>query len=365
VRRILFGVLLWMGVGLRAFAADAPAAASTTAPTTAPPTTAPIEVALPEAAATAEEQPRDKPDFTAKLVFDNALGSGVLDSHAYAQNPAYTINIYGTASYNFAVDGHKLKASAREIFTFYPRLDNTAGSSRRVDWSDLWLTISDSKIYEEPHTHIKLGASLRGIVPLSYTSRYATLITAIAPGISLSKSVYRLDLSAGFAVQKNFFRSTSVQTPCTGEVPITLNDGTTVPGFNGTPCRPGDPSAPTPTATAMNADFSLIPSASGTYHFTDKLSLSLSFYYFDSFLYPVPVDGFSSQYASSNGRTDAVWGITSLDYSLDEHWGLSLGVWNNSSPRGPNAQSYNFPFADFTSLATNSFIFFFDISATI
>jgi hypothetical protein len=366
VRSTLITLSLWMGIGLRAMAADS-------VPSTPPTQVALSEVELPEVAASVEEPPRDKPSFSAKITLDNALGSGVLESNAYSQNPSYTVNLFFNPSYDFSIGGHKLKAAAWEGLFLYPRLDNNAGVSRRVDWSDLRLTLSDSKLYEEPHTHIKLGASLRGTIPVSYTSRFASLITALTFGVNLSKSFYRLDLTAGFAVQKNFFRYTSIQVPCTDPVPIQLPSGGTVLGFPDGICRTGDPSAPVTSATALNANFTLIPSVSGTYHFTDKLSLGVSLTYLDSFLYQVPVDGFSSgavdsngnQIAQSQGRVDAIYAITSLDYSIDQHWGLSLGVLNNTAPRSPNAQGYNFPIADVTSLATNSFVFFFDVNASI
>jgi hypothetical protein len=367
VRRTLIALSLWMGFGLKALAIDSSTAAVADAHANA-------SVTLPEVAASVEELPRDKPSFSAKITLDNALGSGVLESNTYSQNPSYTINVYANPSYDFSIGGHKLKASAWEGLFMYPRLDNNAGTNRRVDWSDLRLILSDSKIYEEPHSHIKLGANLRGVVPLSYTSRYASMITALTLGVNLSKSFYRLDLAAGFGFQKNFFRYTSVYAPCPpGTTPITTNSGATVDGFTGPICRTGDSSAPVTAATAMNTNFTLIPSVSGTYHFTGNLSLSLSITYLDSFLYPVPVDGFSStavdsngnQIAQSQGRVDAFYSITSLDYSLDDHWGLSLGILNNTSPRSPDAQGYNFPIADVTSLATNSFVFFFDITASI
>jgi hypothetical protein len=350
---------LWTGLSFRALAVPPDRDAT------------PIEVSLPETAAEAEELPRDKPDFSAKITFDNAVGSGILVSNDYLRNPSYSLNLYLLPSYNFGLGGHKLSFGAREVLSYAVVLDKTSPTDRRADWSDLWLTLSDSKVYEEPHSHIKLGASLRGIVPLSYASRFASMITGVAASTSLSKSFYRLDLSAGIGIQKNFFRYTSIQIPCSGPSPIVLSSGETVQGYNSGICRPGDPSAPT-TATALNADYSIFPSASGTYHFTDRLSFTLRFIYYDSFLYPSgsgfstgAVDSNGKPIAQSNGRADTIWGITDLDYILDEHFTLSLGIWNSTNPRTPNNQGYYFPFADVTSLASNSFIFFFDIGASI
>ena len=63
--------------------------------------------------------------------------------------------------------------------------------------------------------------------------------------VNVSKSFYRLDLSGGFAFQKNFFRSTVAGVPCTPPTPTTLNSGAVVDAYTQGICRDGDPTAPT------------------------------------------------------------------------------------------------------------------------
>ncbi len=63
-------------------------------------------------------------------------------------------------------------------------------------------------LFRERNTGIVMAFSLSGRIPISIRSRYTTLITSLAPGISLSKSFFlgRLSLGYSFGANFNFFQ---------------------------------------------------------------------------------------------------------------------------------------------------------------
>src|SRR5581483_10420301 len=228
-------------------------------------------------------------------------------------------------------------------------------------------------------TKIAIGAYVRGSIPISYQSQFQGLITQLAGGVNLKKNVYNFNLQIGLAASKNFNRMTTAAFPCSSSAigPLTLVPGEApdvsqadvLEGFQNGICRPGDTTTKT---SLVNTDWALIPNGSVAYNFTDKLQLSVAFYYLSSFQYPVPVDQFSPQGTTTSGqavvsgqqRSDSLWGITSLSYAIDPHWGLSLALWNVALPKTANGSTFRFPLLDTYALNSNDWNLFFDVSAT-
>ena len=349
---------------------DGVAAEASVAPETEP--------VLPETAADSEDSPGEKPGLGGNFIFDNTVGNGTFISNPYANNPAWTTNLYLRPDYSFKLFGQNLKIQAWENFTYYTMLDKNAPDNRQVDWSDLRLTISDSKIYEEPHTHIKIGGMIRGVAPLSYQSRFDSMVTSLWAGVTVSKSLFGIDLMGGVLGAKNFFRFTTAQFPCSagGQEPVAVAPGDTPTGgflnsFSNGICRQGDTAAANGTAITDNVSWDLVPWLSAQYNFNEKWNLSLTVYYFDQFGYPMPVgqntsqttDSNGNQVAQAGGRTDSLWTIASLQYNITDHWALAAGLWDVSLPLTPDNRGMNPVFYDYLGPNQNDTTIYFDLIA--
>lgn len=343
------------------------------------------EPILPPTADDDQKPPAEKPGFGGTFTFDNSVPSGTfIFNNAYTFNPAVTTNLYLRPSYTFKAWAQTLRAEVWQNFYVNDILDKNTPDTRRFDWSDMRLSIYDDKVYEEPHTKIAIGAFIRGSIPISYESQYETKITSLSAGVTLKKNIYRFNIQLGLQALKNFNRFTSAQFPCSASAvsPVGLGPGgapdisstAVINGFQNGICRTGDPST---VVSFVNVDWALVPNGSIAYNFSDKLQLSLALYYFDEFAYPVPVDQYSTQIKDSNGnpvaagqgRADGIWGITELSYNLDQHWGLSLGLWNAALPAGvppktADNKNFRFPFLDTYSLNSNDWNLFLDITAS-
>jgi hypothetical protein len=362
-----------LGMTLRGAAITAPT--DETAGTSATPQVATTTV--PDSAADSEKSPAPKPGLGGSFTLDNSVQGGAWYANPYLNNPAWTTNLIMKPEYAFKIGDQNLKFQLWETFSFTMWQDKETSTTQRFNWSDLRLTFVDTKIYEEPNTHIKLGGFIRGSIPLSQASQFATLYTALSTGISIKKSMYGFDFGLGVQITKNFNKYTSVQYSCADSVnePVGI-DGSGVPilGFENGICRPGDT---TSAIQAVNISWSWAPNGTVAYHFTDKLSLSLSLYYLSGYNYPVQSSTYSAQTLDSNGNlaaqsqghTDGFWGITDLSYAITDHWALDLGVWNGAGggfgapaetqsgaiPKNPFLDTYNL----------NNFSMFFDITASL
>jgi len=332
---------------------------------------------VPDSAADAEKSPGPKPGLGGSLTFDNSVSGGAFYANPYVNNPAWTTNLYIRPDYSFKLGDQNMKFQLWETLSFVMWQDKETNTTQRFNWSDLRLTFSDAKIYEEPNTHIKLGGFVRGSIPLSQASQFATLYTQISTGINIKKSMYGFDFSLGLQIAKNFNKYTSVQYSCADSVnqPIGIDSaGNPILGFENGICRPGDT---TSMVQGVNVSWSWAPSGTVAYHFTDKLSLSMTLYYFSAYKYPVSGTTYNTQITDSNGNPvaqtdghgDGFWGITDLSYALTDHWSFDIGVWNGAgSAYGapPETQSGSIPrnpFLDTYNL--NDFAMFFDITASL
>src|SRR5262249_20845151 len=159
---------------------------------------------------------------------------------------------------------------------------------------------------------------------LSQASQFATLYTQLSTGVGLKKSMYGFDFGIGVQIAKNFNKYTSVQYSCADSVqePVGI-DGFNNPivGFENGICRPRDT---TSMVEGVNVSWSWSGNGTIAYHFTDKLSLSLSLSYLSGYKYPVNSSTYTSQIldsngnlaAQSNGHQDGFWGITDLSYAF-------------------------------------------------
>jgi hypothetical protein len=362
-----------LGMTLRGAAITAPAA--DTGDSSATPQVA--TTVVPDSAGDAEKSPAPKPGLGGTFTLDNSVEGSAFYTNAYINNPAWTTNLLLRPDYSFKIGDQHLKFQLWETLSFVMWQDKETTNTQRFNWSDLRLTFSNAKIYEEPNTHIKLNGFIRGSIPLSQASQFATLYTQLSAGLGLKKSMYGFDFGLGVQIAKNFNKYTSVQYSCADSVnePIGIDgSGNPILGFQNGICRAGDT---TSMIEGVNTSWSWAPSGTVAYHFTDKLSLSLSLYYLSAYKYPVGTSTFSSQAidsngnlaAQTNGHSDGFWGITDLNYALTDHWSFDLGIWNGAGGAygaPPETQSGGVPrnpFFDTYNLSDWSM--FFDITASL
>ncbi len=293
--------------------------------------------------------------------------------------------MYLRPHYAFKLLGQPLRFQVWQNFYVADVLDKNAVITRQFDWSDTRLTLYDDRIWTEPHSRIELSGYLRGAIPISMQSQYESKITALSAGFGLAKNLYGFNLQVGANFNKNFHRFSSAQFPCSSSIigPVAAVPGEApdissidvLQGFENGICRAGNATA---TPSFMNVDWGMSYKLAGTYNFTDKLQLSITFYYIDQFYYPIngnpafnaPItDSNGNAVVARNGRVDGIWGITELAYALTDHWGLSLGVWNGAGssgaqPKTAGGGSFRFPFLDTYSLNSNDWDLYFDITAT-
>jgi hypothetical protein len=337
---------------------------------------------VPDTAADAEITPAQKPGFTGWFDLDNSLGSGAFVANSYVNNPALSTNLFLKPAYKFPAWGQTFALTLWENIYYADILDKGALDQRQIDWSDLRITLSDDKIYEEPHTHLRFGGMIRAVAPISYASRYNSLITTIWAGIAVSRSFYGLDLKAGLLAAKEFHRYTTAQIPCadiTSE-PVAVAPGEAPSGgflnalANGN-CQPGSTlvgNGTTPPNFIDNISWDVVPYFDAQYNINDKWTVGLTVYYFDQFAYAMPVDQYSTPaidssgnpVAQSQGRSDSLWTIASASYSITEHWQLGAGIWDTSLPKTTDNRSFLPWFIDPYGLATNDWTVYFDVIAT-
>jgi hypothetical protein len=377
---------VWVAVALGATVPVPPDKPATTPPAqagsgdgaTAPEATL-TEPVVPLTADDDVKPPLPKPGFGGNFILDNSVPSGTfIVNNPYTFNPAVSTNLYLRPTFTFNIGNQSLKAEVWQSFTFADVLDKNSTLTRRFNWTDTRVSLYDSKFYEEPHTKLQFGAYVRGAIPISYQSQFATLITSVSGGVSVKKNLYRFNLQVGLSATKNFNRQTSAGFPCSasqvgpvavvpGEAPD-VSQSDVLEGFENGICQAGAVT----NASVVNTDWSIVPNGSVAYNFTDRLSLAVAFYYIQSYQYAQPVDQLSSPTLSSNGNpvvtgqqyTDSLWGITSINYNLDEHWGISAGVWNVALPKTLSGGQFRNPFLDTYALNSNDWNLFVDLSAS-
>ncbi len=361
-----------------------PAATSAPTPTRGGGDGVTAQVTVPDTAADVEKKPAaQKPGLGGWFDFDNSLGGGAFAGNAYNNNPAFSTNLYLKPSYTFKAWGHTLALTAWQNVYYADVLDKNAFDTRQIDWSDLRLTLSDNDIWEIPKTGIKITGMVRGVAPISYQSRFDSMVTALWWGVGLSRSIWGVDIKAGVLAAKEFHRFTTAQFPCSaaGSEPISATAGEAPTGgfldaFTNGVCQPGAQGAAadssTPTAMIDNVSWDFVPYVDIEYNLNSHWNFGVTAYYFDQFAYAMPLDQFSApivdsngnRVAQANGRQDSFWMIANLGYNIDDHWGLSLGLWDTALPKTPDNRAFLPWFIDPWGAATNDWSTYFDVVYT-
>lgn len=275
-----------------------------------------------------------------KTIWDRFAGSAIsLDNSAglNEDNPVYTMGT--TLAPNFSInDNMSLSAS----FSISKELTNQDEGpyNHRTEYSDLILRFGYSGIYKEKFTGLKLSGSFQTVFPTSLAARQTNYILAIVPGVSISRSIYGVNLSYGFSFRKNF-RTKEYLTPHK------------VDDYYETDPVTGEEVAYDPaTGEEINYQRDVLKgnlishvythTISISYNITEKLNISGNFYINDRKLYDYE-DNTVEEVSSANAKT------SENEIPIDPHTGLPLSGRVNASSN-PSKQrwgsgitlSYNF-----------------------
>jgi hypothetical protein len=274
-------------------------------------------------------------------------------ANAISFRPSYLLN----PKYKLTLNG---RLYVEEEYT-RPDLPN----GRHFNILDSWIFLSAKNLYTIPRAKVTFSGSVRGIVPLSYESRYAHLISAAGFWLGAARPFefgrpdaqgkrWNLFLSLNEGFTKDFYSSKTrgLFPGDTSSCRVTGSNGATGAGGN-----PGDDRCGGPLNT--NYGFTTVGTVAlsrGKWSFTTMLSV------INSFKYEVDQSTMLAIYMNADpafqtprGRNDATWGILSLGYDLTDHLGLSAGLASFQPALDSRYQHLRFPFFDFSGGNANNF----------
>jgi hypothetical protein len=256
---------------------------------------------------------------------------------------------------------YKLSLSARVYLEEeYTLPDNPTG--RRFNALDTWLYLAAKNLYTEARSKIRISGTGRVVIPTSFESRYAHMLTAVGVGLSANRGFefgtpdsqgkrWDLSLSLGDTFTK-FIRTSALRgdgagdsTGCRSFVTGGARSGTGEFGGTSADDRCGGP---------LNTNFSNGIVLNATL-IRRRASLSATYSLINEFKYSAPNDMFTSMNAVPLGRVDATWAILALGYEFTDHIGASLGLSTFQPALNSRENGLRFPLFDFSGTNANNF----------
>jgi hypothetical protein len=161
-------------------------------------------------------------------------------------------------------------------------LCNPQANSRRLDYSDIWLTVRNPAIYTIPRVNVAVSPSVRFYIPTSAESQYQSLELAMSPAVNLGRSFYqdKVHTAVGLGWTKYFDRYTtpglqadqSGTATAQGNNPYDGLQGVGLSNFFNDPSRVG-------TVGGFNTSYSWTGTLDVGYDFNDRLSLDVLYLY--------------------------------------------------------------------------------------
>jgi hypothetical protein len=283
------------------------------------------------------------------------IGSGTLYTSGY--HDSYVADaFYVRPSYQLGTK-YKLSLNARVyVEEEWTTPDNATG--RRFNPLDSWIYLTSKDLYTMPRAKIRFSGSLRTVIPISYESRYANLVTALGAsgaaartfefgrpdtqgkrwelstslGLGYTKGIYSSDLRGSFPGDTSGCRQTD---------PVAVTSG---------------PGGPSPTETdrcggPLNTSFTI--TSSGNIALSrGRYSLSMTLIVINQFKYAIDQTTTNLIVAQTDtvprGREDFTWGIISAGYDISDHLSVSLGIASYQPALDSTYQHLRFPFFDVT-----------------
>jgi hypothetical protein len=340
----------------------APAPAPAAAPAASPTGSNPTATTTASSGAPAE---KDKQGLSVEVDLDHWLGTGTFYNPQYYSYLAANLSV--VLRYAFKVKDVKLAASLSGRLTYEYTLPDNSNGRRFAPW-DTRLGISAPGLIKNDFTGIKVSPSLGLVIPTTLESWQAGLITSISAGLSASKSVYKFDFmltaSGARAFHKNPMNLVNAQQdPCHSPALTAPEAGQkTLAQCNGTAAstagqlsvlsRAGEPFSD---SAGMNTAWTASVGGNIKFRATEELSFSLGYTYLHYWKYELPIDQYTpaaldsngNPVATASGQADRTFGVISADYSLNDHYGVSLSASTIQTPKSGAAGGagyYRFPF---------------------
>jgi hypothetical protein len=278
------------------------------------------------------------------------VGSGTFYASGY-HNPYVSGAVFVRPTYDLGTR-FKLTANAR-IYMEQEFTQSDLPNGRGFSPYDIWLWLSAKELHKFEASKVRLGGVVRIVLPLSYESRYEHMVTAVAAGLSVTRT---FEFGQDPTPERRWNLTTAVGSIFTKYIYSSDLRGNS-PG-DSTGCRPfvgaglASISGAGPSGSEsdrcggpVNTNFAL--TTSGTVSLSKgKWSLAAILLVANSFRYQIPVDAFSGLNTNDMGRSDTTWGIVSLGYSFTDHLGASLGISSFQPALDSQYRSLRFPFFD-------------------
>jgi hypothetical protein len=291
--------------------------------------------------------------------FNTYVGSGTFYTSGY-HDPYVSNALYLRPTYQLGTK-YKLTLNARLYAEEeYTLPDNPNG--RRFNPLDSWIFLQAKNLYTMPRAKVKFSGSVRGVIPVSYESRYAHLVTALGVSLAASRAwgFGRADtqgkrwelagtLSSGFT---KMFRTSAIRGNFPGD---TSGCRTTGPsGFAGGAGAADTDRCGGPLSTSYSV------STSGTLALSrGRYSVSMTMIVINEFKYTIDPDTSAMITSTTDvvptGRADWTWGLISFGYDINDHWSASLGLASYQPALDSENQHLRFPFFDFSGGNANNF----------
>ena len=286
------------------------------------------------------------------------VGSGTFYTSGY-RDPYVSDAFYIRPTYQLGTR-FKLSLNARlYVEEEWTTPDNVNG--RRFNPLDSWIYLAAKDLYTMPRAKVKFSGTVRAVIPISYESRYANLITALGGSLAASRAFefgrpnaqgkrWELATSLGGAFTKSIY-SSDIRGSFPGDTSGCRETGpiTFAPG----------PGGPSPSETdrcggPLNTNFTV--TSSGTIALSrSRYSLSMTLIVINQFKDSVDAGTLAqirevdTMDTVTTGRADYTWGIISAGYDINDHVSFSLGVASYQPALDSTYQHLRFPFFDFTS----------------
>ena len=283
------------------------------------------------------------------------IGSGTFYVSGY-RNPYVSNALYLRPMFQLGTK-YDLALSARVYLEEeYTQPDNP--EARRFYPLDTWLNLSAKNLYTNPRSKIRISGTARAVVPTSYESRYAHLLTGVGLGATATRPFeigrpdnqgkrWGLAVSFGSMFTK-YVRSSDFRGTGPGDT-----SGCRIPG--GAPPTASHITGPDGQPTGsdsdrcggpLNTNFTIATSVNAvlTRHHWAFVG---SFIVLNEFHYSFPDDQFTSMNAVSTGRADWTWAILGLSYEITDHLGVGTGISSYQPALNSRNGNIRFPFFDF------------------
>jgi hypothetical protein len=236
-------------------------------------------------------------------------------------------------------------------------------NGRRFYPLDSWLFLTAKNLYTMPRAKVRFSGTLRAVIPTSYESRYAHLVTALGAGGSANRMFefgapnaqgkrWNLALALGSTFTKSL-RTSAIRGNFPGDT-----SGCRVGGPSGSQAGGAGPADTDRCGGPLSTSYTFMSSANASLS-RGRFSLTSTLIVINEFRYSIDPNVWGSALSTTNtipaGRSDWTWGIVAVGAELTDHLSLAVGVASYQPALDSRYQNLRFPFFDFSGANANNF----------